>query len=327
MGRKLSNHILHPIGLGVMSLSGAYGNQPDRAEAIHLLNAALDMGVNHLDTASLYGMGHNESLIAEAIGHRRHEYFLASKCGMARSEQGRIIDGSRANIRKTVEESLQRLKTDHIDLYYLHRLDPNTPVEESAAALGELVSEGKIGGIGFSEISATTLRRAHAEYPVTAVQNEYNLTSRNCELGILQATQELGVALIAFSPVARGWLANGVPSADYSQGDLRKPFPRFSAEALQANQPLLTQYKAIAAANALTPAQLSLAWVLSQGDHIHVIPGTASPAHLHENHAAPTTQLSAETLAQLNTLFPPQALAQPRYPAALQADIDTEEFA
>lgn len=327
MNRILSTTQVHPIGLGVMSLSGAYANQPDRTDAIHLLNSALDMGVNHLDTASLYGMGHNESLIAEAIGHRRNDYFLASKCGMKRGPEGRIIDGSPANIRQTCEESLARLNTDFIDLYYLHRLDPNIPVEESAGALGQLVTEGKIGAIGFSEISAATLRRAHGEYPVAAVQNEYNLTSRNCELGILETTQQLGIALIAFSPVARGWLANGIASADYGKGDLRKPFPRFSADALAANQSLLHEYSRLAASAGLTPAQLSLAWVISQGDHIHAIPGTASLPHLTENVAAPTAPLNAELLAKLDTLFPPNALPQPRYPAALQIDIDTEEFA
>jgi aryl-alcohol dehydrogenase-like predicted oxidoreductase len=327
MSRSLSNRTVNPIGLGVMSLSHSYGPPPEQAEAIRLLNAALDMGYNHLDTASLYGLGHNESLIAEAIGHRRDEFFLASKCGMARGPEGRIIDGSPAKIRQTLDESLQRLKVDHIDLYYLHRLDPKVPVEESAGALGELVKEGKIGSIGLSEISAATLRRAHAEYPIAAVQNEYSLTSRNCELGILQATAELGIALVAFSPVARGWLADGIASAEYGKGDLRTHFPRFSAEALQTNQPLLNQFRTLAAQHDLTPAQLSLAWVLSQGDHIHAIPGTSSIDHLTENFAAPRNPLPADLLANLNALFPPQALPQPRYPDALQGDIDTEEFA
>lgn len=327
MGRPLSDRILNPLGLGAMSLSHAYGPPPERDLSIRLLNTALDLGVNHIDTASLYGMGHNESLIAEAIGHRRDEFFLASKCGLARNGQGRVIDGSPANIRKTLEESLSRLKVDHIDLYYLHRLDPKTPVEESVGALADLKAEGKIGAIGLSEISAATLRRAQAVHPIAAVQNEYSLTSRNCELGVLQTCKELGVTLVAFSPVSRGWLADGIASADYRQGDLRANFPRFSAEALATNQALLDQFKALAAANNLTPSQLSLAWVLTQGDHVHVIPGTSSIAHLRENMATPIAPLSAELLAQLDALFPPEILPQPRYPAALQADIDTEEFA
>lgn len=326
MGRILANHTVDPIGLGVMSLSGAYGNQPAHADAVHLLGAALDMGVTHFDTASLYGLGHNERLIAQAIGHRRDEFFLASKCGLKRGPDGRVIDGSPANIRQTCEESLQRLGVDHIDLYYLHRLDPNVPIEESVGALGDLVKQGKIGAIGLSEISAATLQRAHAEHPVAAVQNEYSLTSRNCELGLLETSKSLGVALVAFSPVARGWLADAVHHADYQQGDLRSAFPRFTSDALRANAALLAQYRDLAAAQNLTPAQLSLAWLLSQGDHIHAIPGTSSTAHLHENFAAPRTPLSADLLAALDQLFPPNILHGTRYPPAMQADIDTEEF-
>lgn len=327
MGRSLSNRTVHPIGLGAMSLSHAYGTPPERDHSIRLLNRALDLGHNHIDTASLYGMGHNESLIAEAIGHRRDEFFLASKCGMWRNDQGRVIDGSPAKIRKTLDESLQRLKVDHIDLYYLHRLDPKTPIEESVGALGELVKEGKIGAIGLSEISAATLRRAHATHPIAAVQNEYSLTTRNCELGVLQACAELGVALVAFSPVSRGWLADGIASAHYDKGDLRANFPRFSAEALAANQPLLDQFRTLAAEHDFTPAQLSLAWLLAQGDHLHVIPGTSSISHLEENFATSSAPLSAKLLSELDKLFPPQILPQPRYPAALQSDIDTEEYA
>ncbi|MCC2601689.1 aldo/keto reductase [Sphingopyxis yananensis] len=327
MGRRLANRTVNPIGLGVMSLSGAYGNVPDRTDAVRLLNTALDLGYNHLDTASLYGLGHNESLIASAIGHRRDEFFLASKCGMKRSPEGRVIDGSPANIRQTLDESLQRLGVDHIDLYYLHRLDPNVPIEESAGALGELVREGKIGAIGLSEISAATLRLAHAEHPIAAVQNEYSLTSRNCELGILETTKALGIALVAFSPVGRGWLADAVHHADYQQGDLRSLFPRFTSDALRANTVLLTTFRDLAAEHSLTPAQLSLAWLLSQGDHIHAIPGTSSIPHLHENFAAPRTALSTDLLAKLNAHFPPNILSGTRYPPHMQIDIDTEEFA
>lgn len=327
MGRRLANRTVNPIGLGVMSLSGAYANAPDRADAIRLLNTALDLGYNHLDTASLYGLGHNESLIASAIGHRRDEFFLASKCGLKRSAEGRVIDGSPANIRQTLDESLQRLGVDHIDLYYLHRLDPAVPIEESAGALGELVKEGKIGAIGLSEISAATLRRAHAEHPVAAVQNEFSLISRNCELGILETTKELGVALVAFSPVGRGWLADAVHHANYQQGDLRSLFPRFTSEALRMNDPLLAQFRSLATQQNLTPAQLSLAWLLSQGDHVHAIPGTSSLAHLQENLAAPRTPLPAALLSALDALFPPNALSGTRYPPAMQIDIDTEEFA
>lgn len=328
MGRSLSTRIVNPLGLGCMSLSHAYGTPPERHHSIRLLNEALDLGHDHLDTASVYGIGHNESLIAEAIGHRRSEFFLASKCGLARSPEGRVIDGSPAKIRQTLDESLTRLNVDHIDLYYLHRLDPNVPVEESVGALAALKAEGKIGAIGLSEISAATLRRAHAEHPIAAVQNEYSLTSRNCELGILETTRQLGVALVAFSPVSRGWLTGAIRSPDdFVKGDLRTIFPRFTAKNIAANQPLLDLLTGLAQHLGLTPAQLSITWVLAQGGHVHTIPGTASIDHLRENFAATAKPVPQDVLDQLTAAFAPDAIAGTRYPPSFQIDIDTEEFA
>ena len=327
MKRRIGPFEVSPIGLGCMSLSHAYGTPPPRDHSARLLHRALDLGYDFLDTAALYGFGANESLIGESLAGRRSEFVLASKCGLTGIDGKRVIDGRPETLRRTLEESLRRLRTDVIDLYYLHRWDKKVPIEESVGAMGAFVAEGKVRAIGLSEVSAATFRKAHAAHPVAAVQNEYSPWSRNVELGMLEATRELGAALVSFSPVARGFLAGAVRSAHALEAnDLRRSMPRFQPENLAHNLELLERFEAIAARAGCTPAQLSLAWVLARGEHVVAIPGTTSLDHLEENFAAGALVPDAEVIAEVDRLFSPGAVAGARYPAAAQADVDTEEF-
>ncbi|WP_114953627.1 aldo/keto reductase [Sphingosinicella terrae] len=326
--RKVGPFEVGPIGLGCMSLSHAYGTPPDPEQAGRLLNAALDLGYDFIDSAALYGFGANEALIGEAIGHRRGDYVLASKCGMTGVDGKRVIDGRPETLLRTVDESLRRLKTETIDLYYLHRWDKEVPVEESVGALGRMVEEGKVRAIGLSEVSAETLRKAHGVHPIAAVQNEYSPWSRNVELGVLAATRELGAALVTFSPMARGFLAGSVRSADQLEAnDLRRTMPRFQGENLERNLRLYARFEALAGEAGCTPAQLSLAWLLSRGEHVIPIPGTTSLKHLEENLAAGTLAVSAYALAEIDGFMTPEAIAGARYAEATLAEIDTEDFA
>jgi aryl-alcohol dehydrogenase-like predicted oxidoreductase len=327
MKRRLGSSAVNPIGLGCMSLSHAYGVPPARADAVRLLNAALDLGYDHLDTAALYGFGANETLVGEAIGHRRDEYFLASKCGMTGVDGKRVIDGRPETLHNTIDDALVRLRTDHIDLYYLHRWDKSVPVEESVGELARMIEAGKVGAIGLSEVSAATLRKAHAVHPIAAVQNEYSLWSRNVELGILEATRELGAALVAFSPVARGFLAGGVPSLDMlPEKDIRRAMPRFQPDNFARNLRLLDLVREMGATLGLTPAQLCLQWLLGRGDHVLPIPGTTSPIHLAQNFATPATPLPADVIGQLDAAFADGNVAGHRYPPTTLPEIDTEDF-
>ncbi|WP_417215435.1 aldo/keto reductase [Arthrobacter sp.] len=328
--RNLAGTMVRPLGLGCMNLSHGYSNFPSYADGAELLRHALDAGVDHFDTATLYGKGCNEELLGAALGKRRDEFFLASKCGleiMAPGERGRI-DGRPETLRAQAEASLNRLGTDYIDLYYLHRLDPEVPVEESVGALGDLVAEGAIGAIGLSEVSAATLRRAAAEHPIAAVQNEYSLATRNSELGLLEACRELGTAFVAFSPLCRAFLTGTLrdPQA-LPEKDMRHSMPRFSAENYPANLELLAQVEAIASRLGVTCAQLSLAWVLAQGEHVHAIPGTTNQAHVDENLGAGEVVLDEATLAELGGIINSATMHGARYNAAQQRTIDTEEFA
>lgn len=325
--RKLGPFALGPIGLGCMSLSYAYGTPPDPAHSARLLGHALDIGYDFLDTAALYGFGANESLIGEAIGHRRAEYVLASKCGMTGVDGQRVLDGRPETLLRTLDESLARLRTDVIDLYYLHRWDKRVPIEESVGALGRMVESGKVRAIGLSEVSAATLRKAHAVHPIAAVQNEYSPWSRNVELGLLETTRELGIALVAFSPTARGFLAGRVRAEnDLEASDFRRTLPRFQGDNLARNLTLYDRFSALAEEAGCTPAQLSLAWLLTRGDHVVPIPGTTSIRHLEENLAAGDFGLAPDLVAEIDTLLEPGAVAGARYPEAAQADVDTEEF-
>jgi len=327
--RTLGPFTVSSIGLGCMSLSHAYGAPPDAAYGARLLHRALDIGHTFLDTAALYGMGANETLIGETLKGRRNEFTLASKCGIwLTPDRKREINGSPRAIRTVCEESLKRLQTDVIDLYYLHRLDKKTPIEDSVGALADLVREGKIRTIGLSEVSAATLRRAHAVHPVTAVQSEYSLWTRNPEVAVLDACRELGVTFVAFSPVARGFLAGGVHDMSaLPPNDIRQQMPRFQGEAFAENLKLLARFDAFAREKGATPAQICLAWLLEKAPHIVPIPGTSSIEHMEENFGARDVSLSAADMAALDAMINARTVTGHRYSAMQQADIDTEELA
>lgn len=327
--RRLGPFEVAPVGLGCMNLSHVYHPIPTPAEGERLLLAALDLGVDHLDTAALYGFGANEDLLGEVLSRtgRRDEVILASKCGMFGVAGRRTIDGSPEAIRRLCEESLTRLRTDVIDLYYLHRLDPAVPVEESVGALADLVAAGKVRAIGLSEVSAATLRRAHAVHPIAAVQNEYSLWTRNPELGTLAACAEIGATLVAFSPLARGFLTSAPPVlADLPEKDLRHGMPRFTGEAYAANLALRDRLARLAEEAGCTVAQLALAWVLSRGEHVVAIPGTRRVEHLNENLRAAGLTVSSEVLAAAGDLINDRTVSGPRYGPGAAADIDTEAF-
>ncbi|QIK79864.1 aldo/keto reductase [Sphingomonas piscis] len=310
-----------------MPLSHAYGTPPEKSAATRLLNEALDLGYDFFDTAALYGFGANEELIGEAIGHRRHDYILASKCGMTGVDGQRVIDGRPETLRRTLDDSLRRLKTDVIDLYYLHRWDKTVPIEDSVGELGRFVAEGKVRAIGLSEVSAATLRRAHPVHPIAALQNEYSPWSRNPELGVLAATREIGAALVSFSPVARGFLAGSVTNPDgLPDKDIRRAMPRFQADNLSTNLSILERFQRLADNSGCRPAQLSLAWVLSRGDHVIAIPGTTSLQHLRENFQARLLEIDAGVLKQIDGLFAQGSIAGARYAPATLAEIDSEEY-
>ena len=320
--------MVNPIGLGCMSLSWAYGIPPSPVDGAKLLHRALDLGYDHLDTARIYGEGKNEALIGETLKGRRNEFFLASKTGIVVEGKDRRIDCRPATIRAALEESLRLLQTDHIDLYYLHRRDFTTPIEDSVGELARAVEAGKIGSIGLSEMSADTLRKAHAVHPIAAMQTEYSPQTRNPEIAVLDACRELGTTFVAFSPVGRGSLCGTLRDpASLPDGDLRRRWPRFNGENWTRNLSLIDDFAELAKGAGVTPAQLALGWVLGKGDHIVTIPGTADIAHLKENIARADWRPDADTVLKVDTLINQQTVAGPRYPAAAQASIDTEEFA
>lgn len=328
MQRRIGERLVNPIGLGCMSLSHAYGTPPSPAEGARLLHRALDLGYDHLDTARIYGAGKNEALIGEALHQRRHEFFLASKTGIIIDGDKRRIDCRPATIIAAIEESLRLLRTDHIDLYYLHRRDFETPIEDSVGALADAVRAGKIGAIGLSEMSAETLRCAAAIHPIAAMQTEYSPQTRNAEIAVLETCRELGTSFVAFSPVGRGMLANAIDDpATLKDTDLRKNWPRFSGDNWHRNRAQISAFADIASAAGVTPAQLALGWVLAKGEHIVAIPGTASIEHLEENIARSGWLPESATIAAIDALINQQTVAGARYPAALQRTIDTERFA
>jgi aryl-alcohol dehydrogenase-like predicted oxidoreductase len=276
-----------------------------------------------LDTAALYGLGANERLVGSAVMHRRTEFTLASKCVLDVIDGKRALDGRPESIRRTLDGALERLGTDHIDLYYLHRLDKKVPVEESVGELKRAVEAGKIGAIGLSEMGAATIRRAHAVHPVAAVQSEYSPMVRNPEVAVLDTCSELGIGFVAFSPVARGMLARGVRDDGYEPGDIRLSMPRFMGENLRHNLELVARFDALAMDAGMTPAQLALGWVLARGDHIVPIPGTRTIAHLEEDVGAATVSVPADLVKAVDEVFDGK-IRGARYVAAMQAQIDTE---
>ncbi len=312
-----------------MNLSHAYGTPPPPERAEALLLEALDLGVTLFDTAALYGFGANETLVGRVLKAHRSRIVLCSKGGMAGVDfpdgTKRVIDGSPAAIRRNCEDSLRRLQTDTIDLYYLHRWDKKVPIEDSVGAMAQLVAAGKVRAIGLSEVSAATLRRAHAVHPIAALQTEYSPWTRNPELGTLQACQDIGAAFVAFSPVARGFLTAEPPDpAAFDAKDIRKAMPRFQPAAYAANLALRTRFAALAAEAGCTPAQLSLAWVLARGAHVLAIPGTTQSTHLRENFGAAALRLPAALVARVDALFAPGSVQGNRYAPASQAEVDTE---
>lgn len=326
--RTIAGHAVNPVGLGCMSLSWAYGTPPSPEDGAKLLHRALDLGYNHLDTARIYGEGKNETLIGNALKGRRKEFFLASKTGIFVDGDKRRIDCRPEMIRGAIEESLRLLQTDHIDLYYLHRRDFQTPIEDSVGELAQAVAAGKIGGIGLSEMSAETLRKAAAVHPIAAMQTEYSPQTRNPEIAVLAACRELGTTFVAFSPVGRGSLCGVLRDpAALPDGDLRKAWPRFVGDNWVRNLALTDRFAALADQAGVTPAQLALGWVLAKGDHIVTIPGTADAAHLEENIARADWRPDAALIDAVDAMINHDTVAGPRYPAGQQRVIDTEEFA
>jgi aryl-alcohol dehydrogenase-like predicted oxidoreductase len=295
------------IGLGAMGMSGVYG-APDEAESIRTIHRALDLGVTLLDTAEVYGPYHNEELVGRAISGRRDEVVLATKFGMI-SHTGRgpgRLDSSPASIRTAVEGSLTRLGTDRIDLYYQHRVDPDTPIEDTIGAMAELIAEGKIRHIGLSEAWTGNIRRAHAVHPITALQSEYSLWTRDPEAEVLPVLRELRIGFVPYSPLGRGFLTGQIRSLDdLEDGDFRKTNPRFEGENFQHNLRVADEVRQIAAEAGATPAQVALAWLLAQGDDIAPIPGTKRVSRLEENVAADGVRLTAGQLGQLTAVTPP----------------------
>ena len=331
--RRLGPFTVPPIALGCMNLSHAYGAPPPVADAERLLLAALDAGVTVFDTAALYGFGGNEKLVGRVLAPHRDRIVLCTKGGMAGEPVGpggalqRVIDGRPQTIRRHCDESLARLGTDVIDLWYLHRWDKSVPIEDSVGAMADLVRAGKVRALGLSEVSAATLRRAHAVHPIVAVQSEYSPWTRNPEIAVLEACRELGAAFVAFSPTGRGLFTSAPPDpVRLDPKDIRATMPRFAAGHWPANLALRAALLPLAAEAGVTLVQLVLAWGLARGEHVISLPGTTSLAHLHENLAAAEVRLDASLVARIDELVNPRTVSGERYSAQSSREVDTETF-
>jgi aryl-alcohol dehydrogenase-like predicted oxidoreductase len=331
--RALGPFTVTAIGLGCMNLSHAYGTPPSAEHGERLLLSALEQGVTLFDTAALYGFGANETLVGRVLKPHRRKVTLASKGGMAgvKGEDGvtrRVIDGRPEAIQRNCEDSLRRLQTDVIDLYYLHRWDKKVPIEDSVGAMSRLVEQGKVRALGLSEVSAATLRKAHAVHPIAAIQTEYSLWTRNPEIAVLDACNELGTTFVAFSPVARGFLCDAVHDvAAFDAKDIRRTMPRFDPQHYARNLQLLPGYKALAREAGCTPAQLALAWLLHKRPFIVPIPGTTRVEHLREDLAAADVRLAPGLLERLEAHINQGTVSGHRYSAQSRSEVDTEEFA
>jgi aryl-alcohol dehydrogenase-like predicted oxidoreductase len=325
--RRLAELEVSEIGLGCMGMSAFYGSA-DEDEALATIRRALELGVNFIDTAQLYGPLSNEELVGRAVAGHRDEYVLATK--FARRTDGATpgdmstlgpLDGSPEHVRSSIDGSLTRLGTDHVDLYYQHRVDPNVPIEETVGAMAELVAAGKVRHIGLSEAAAETIRRAHAVHPITAVQTEYSLWTRDAEADVIPTCRELGIGFVAYSPLGRGFLSGRFSSPDeLEEGDFRRSGPRFTGENLEANLALAAKVKEIANDKDITPAQLAIAWVLARGDDIVPIPGTKRRSYLEQNAGAAEVELGDEELARIDAELPEVAGA--RYDEAGMASVN-----
>ena len=303
------------VGLGCMGMSEFYG-ESDEAKSIEVMHRALDTGVTFLDTADMYGSGHNEELVGRALKDRRDEAFLATKFAVQRGEDGAFVGicGRPEYVQVACEASLKRLGVDHIDLYYQHRVDPEVSIEDTVGAMAKLVKQGKVRWLGLSEAEPTTIRRAAKVHPIAALQTELSLWSREPEAELLETCRELGILFVAYSPLGRGMLTGKIRSRDdLAPDDFRRSSPRFSAENFSKNLELVEKVVALAEAKGVTAAQLALAWVLSRGEHVVSIPGTRSLERLAQNTTAVDVQLSAEDLAALDTILPPDAAVGGRY--------------
>ena len=309
-------------GLGCMGMTWAYG-PGDEESGLATIHRALELGITFLDTAEVYGPHTNEELVGRAIAGRREQFEIATKFGFVinpDAPSGRATDGTPENVRRACEGSLKRLGVDHIDLFYQHRVDPNVPIEETVGAMAELVRAGKVRFLGLSEASAETIRRGHATHPITAVQSEYSLWTRDPEDEVLATLRELGIGLVAYSPLGRGFLTGQIRSLeDLREDDWRRSNPRFQEDALQDNLQLADRVTELANERGVAPAQLALAWVLAKGDDIIPIPGTKSPQRLEENAAAADVTLSAEEVEQLDNAISRDAVRGSRYPEQMMA--------
>lgn len=317
---------LSALGLGCMSMNHAYG-VPDDDESIATLHKALDLGINFWDTADIYANGKNEELVSEVLKPNRDKIFIATKFGFVPGDAGLLsgINGSPDYLKKAVERSLKRLRTDVIDLYYAHRIDPNVPVEETVGAMADLVKEGKVRYLGLSEASAASIRRAHAVHPISALQSEYSLLTRDVEKEILPLCKELNICFVPFSPLARGLVTNTLKIRDLAENDFRRSLPRYQVEYEENNRKLVEGFSGIATQAGCTPAQLALAWVLQQGENIIPIPGTKKRKFLQENAASTDVKLSAQHFQDIETLLLKYPHTGARYGDNYQKFVDTEK--
>jgi aryl-alcohol dehydrogenase-like predicted oxidoreductase len=321
--RTLRDLTVSALGLGCMGMSEFYG-ETDEDESIRTIHRALELGITHLDTADMYGSGHNEELVGRAIAGRRDEVVLATKFANRREDGRRWIDNSPEWIHQACDDSLRRLGVEHIDLYYMHRRDPAVPIAESVGAMAELVQEGKVRHLGLSEVSADTLREACDVYPIAALQSEWSLFTRGIEREIVPVARELGVGIVPYAPIGRGLLAGALTSpGDLADDDFRRHHPRFSGENLDRNLELVARVRDMAAEIGCTPVQLALAWVLAQGNDVAPIPGTKHVKYLEENVGALDVQLTEDQLRALDELFPPGVVAGERYAEAGMKSVET----